>query len=59
MILMDQTEELRKTCPSATLSTTNITSTDVHVNTGLSSKRIANNHLSHGMASSFPLHSSN
>jgi hypothetical protein len=40
----------RKTCPSATLSTTNPTRTDPGKNLGLCSERLASNNLSHGMA---------
>jgi hypothetical protein len=46
-----KTEEIsRKTCPSATLSTINLTWTDLGLNSGLCSDRLATNHLSHGMA---------
>jgi hypothetical protein len=40
----------RKTCPSATLSTTNLTWTDPGSNPGLRGKRPATNRLSHGTA---------
>jgi hypothetical protein len=40
----------RKTCPSATLSTTNPTWIDPGANPGLHGERAATNHLSHGMA---------
>jgi hypothetical protein len=40
----------RKTCPSATLSTTNPTWTDPGSNTGLRSGKPATNRLSHGTA---------
>jgi hypothetical protein len=40
----------RKTCPRATLSTTNPTWTDPGSNPGLSGERPATNRLSHGMA---------
>jgi hypothetical protein len=40
----------RKTCPSATLSTTNLTWIDPGANPGLHSERLATNDLSHGMA---------
>jgi hypothetical protein len=39
-----------KTCPSATLSTTNPTSTDLGSNPGLRGARPAANRLSHGTA---------
>jgi hypothetical protein len=39
-----------KTCPSATLSTTNPTWTDPGSNPGLRDERPANNRLSHGTA---------
>jgi hypothetical protein len=39
-----------KTCPSATLSTTNPTWIDPGVNRGLCGERPATNDLSHGMA---------
>jgi hypothetical protein len=42
----------RKTCPSATLSTTNPTWTDPGSNPGLSGERPASNRLSHGTAQS-------
>jgi hypothetical protein len=42
----------RKTCPSATLSTTNPTWTDPRVNLDLHSERPANDGLRHGTASS-------
>jgi hypothetical protein len=41
---------LRKTCPSATLSTTNPTLIDPVANRGLRGERPATNHLSHGTA---------
>jgi hypothetical protein len=41
---------LRKTCPSATLSTINPTWTDLGSNPGLRSERPATNRLSHGTA---------
>jgi hypothetical protein len=49
----------RKTCPSATLSTTNPTWIDPGANPGLRGERPATNHLSHGMAlySSYLSHS--
>jgi hypothetical protein len=40
----------RKTCPSATLSTTNLTWTDPESNPGLRGERPATNRLSHGTA---------
>jgi hypothetical protein len=40
----------RKTCPSATLSTTNPTWTDPGSNPGLSGERPVTNRLSHGTA---------
>jgi hypothetical protein len=40
----------RKTCPSAILSTTNPTWTDLGSNPGLRGERPATNHLSHGTA---------
>jgi hypothetical protein len=40
----------RKTCPSATLSTTNLTWTDPGSNPGLRGERPATNRLSHGTA---------
>jgi hypothetical protein len=40
----------RKTCPSATLSTTNPTLTDPGSNPGLRGERPATNRLSHGTA---------
>jgi hypothetical protein len=43
----------RKTCPSATLSTTNPTWTDPVSNPGLRSGRPASNRLSHGTAKVF------
>jgi hypothetical protein len=42
---------LGKTCPSATLSTTNPTWTDPGSNPGLRGERPATNRLSHGTAS--------
>jgi hypothetical protein len=39
-----------KTCPSATLSTTNPTSAEPGSNLGLRSRRSATNRLSHGLA---------
>jgi hypothetical protein len=39
-----------KTCPSATLSTTNPTWTDPGLNPGLRGERLATNRLSHGTA---------
>jgi hypothetical protein len=39
-----------KTCPSATLSTTNPTWTDLGSNPGLRGRRPAANHMSHGTA---------
>jgi hypothetical protein len=47
----------RKTCPSATLSTTNPTWTDPGSNPGLHGGRLAANSLSHGMASTGLNHS--
>jgi hypothetical protein len=51
---MKLTEENRSTrgkaCPSATLSTTNPTWTDLRSNPGLRGERPATNCLSHGMA---------
>jgi hypothetical protein len=41
-----------KTCPSATLSTTNPTSTDPGSNPGLRGERLATNRLNHGTATS-------
>jgi len=43
----------RKTCPSATLSTTNPTWTDTGTNSGLSCERPATNRLSHNTAPTF------
>jgi hypothetical protein len=40
----------RKTCPSATLSTTNLTWIDLGSNPGLRGERPATNRLSHGTA---------
>jgi hypothetical protein len=40
----------RKTCPSATLSTINLTWTDLGLNLGISGDRIVSNCLSHGTA---------
>jgi hypothetical protein len=40
----------RKTCPSATLSTTNPTWTEPGANSGLRSDRLATNHLNQGTA---------
>jgi hypothetical protein len=45
---------LRKTCPSATLSTTNPTWTDPGSNPGLCGERSETNRLSHGTANYFP-----
>jgi hypothetical protein len=42
----------RKTCPSATLSTTNPTWIDTGMNPGLRTERTVTNHLSHGTAPS-------
>jgi hypothetical protein len=39
-----------KACPSATLSTTNPTWTDLGLNPGLRGERLATNRLSHGTA---------
>jgi hypothetical protein len=51
MKLTGETEVLGgKTCPSATLSTTNPTWTDLGSNRGLRSGRPAANRLSHGTA---------
>jgi hypothetical protein len=44
---------LRKTCPSATLSTTNLTCIDPGANPGLRGEKPATNDLSHGMALSW------
>jgi hypothetical protein len=50
MILTRENQRtLRRTCPSATLSTTNPTWTDLGINLGLHDERLATNHLSHGM----------
>jgi hypothetical protein len=47
----EKTEELReKPCPSATLSTTNLTWTDPGTNSDLRGERLATNLLSHGTA---------
>jgi hypothetical protein len=43
----------RKTCPSATLSTTNLTWTDPGSNPGLRGERPATNRLSHGKAKTY------
>jgi hypothetical protein len=43
----------RKTCPSATLSSTNLTWTDRGAKPGLHSERPATNHLSHGSSGSY------
>jgi hypothetical protein len=40
----------RETCPSATISTTNSTSTDPNVKPGLRGERPATSHLSYGTA---------
>jgi hypothetical protein len=40
----------RKSCPSATLSTTNPTQTDPGMKLGLHGERVATNRLSYGMA---------
>jgi hypothetical protein len=49
-----------KTCPSATLSTTNPTWTDPGLNLGLRGERPATNRLSHGTASNtFPYSQTN
>jgi hypothetical protein len=40
----------RKTCPSPTLSTTNLTWIDMGTNVGLCSERPGANRLNHGMA---------
>jgi hypothetical protein len=45
----------RKTCPSATLSTTNLTGIDSGANPGLRGERPATNNLSHGTAQLFDL----
>jgi hypothetical protein len=45
---------LRKTCPRATLSTTNLTWTDPGANTCLCGERLVTNHISHGMAYPHP-----
>jgi hypothetical protein len=50
MILTGKTEDLEKTCPSATLSTTNPMQTDLGTNLGLHSERPATNHLRNGTA---------
>jgi hypothetical protein len=50
MILVGKLKNLEKTCPSATLSTTNPTWTNLGVNLGLFCERLATNHLSCGMA---------
>jgi hypothetical protein len=42
---------LRKTCPSATLSTTNPTWTDLGANPGLRGEKMATDRLSYGTAS--------
>jgi hypothetical protein len=44
----------RKTCPSATLSTTNLTRTDLGSKLVLCSEKLADNHLSHSKAISKP-----
>jgi hypothetical protein len=49
MILTGKTEELRKTCPNATLSTTNPTWTNLDANLGLCGEMLVANHLSHGL----------
>jgi hypothetical protein len=43
-------KNLEKTCPSATVSTTNPTWADLDVNTGLHGEMPATNHQSHFMA---------
>jgi hypothetical protein len=48
-------ENRRKTCPSATLSTTNTTWIDPGANLGLRGERPATNGLSHGTATLIPL----
>jgi hypothetical protein len=51
MILAEDTRNIRrKFCPSATLSTTNLTWTDPGANPGFRVERPATNRLSHGMA---------
>ena len=45
----------RKICPSATLTTTNLTWTDPGLNPGLRGERLATNRLSHGTATLHPL----
>jgi hypothetical protein len=51
MILTGKTRRTRrKTCPSATLSTTNPTSIDPGANPGLRGERPATNRLNHGTA---------
>jgi hypothetical protein len=51
MKLIGKTEVLgEKTCPSATLSTTNPTWTDPGSNPGLRGERLATNRLSYGTA---------
>jgi hypothetical protein len=54
MILTGQNQN-QKTCPSATLSNTNLTKTDPGAHPGLHSDRLVTNHLSHGMAFPKPL----
>ena len=49
----------RKTCPSATLSTTNLTSTELGLNPGLSDYRPATNRLSHDTALKQEFHLNN
>jgi hypothetical protein len=53
MILTAETEELGKTCPSPTLSTTNPTWIVPGANPGLCGERPATNDLNHGMALGF------
>jgi hypothetical protein len=51
MILIEENRRTRiKMCPSATLSTTNPTWTDLDANPGLRGKKPATNRLSYGMA---------
>jgi hypothetical protein len=51
----DNRRTRRKTCPSATLSTTNATWIDPGTNSGLRGERPATNDLSHGSGDDTPI----
>jgi hypothetical protein len=51
----EKSKDLEQTHPTATLSTTNPTRTDLGVNLGLHGEKPATNRLSHGMANSAAL----